>query len=288
MLKKFIPLGIGKFIQIKALFTPQKAIKQAFNLFCTPRKGRANEKHQEFFNTSIEEKFTTNNHQIQTYHWQGTGETVVLLHGWESNSFRWKSLIQVLQKENYNVIAIDAPAQGNSSGKHLNVPLYTTCAQDIISIHKPSIVIGHSLGGMTAIYHQLKYNNPSIQKIVTLGPPSELSFFIKSFQATLGFSDKFMNKMDNYLKERFGFYAKEFSVSEFAKSMTTEGLLILEKKDDLAPYKYSKRIADNWKNCELFTVKNIGHSLQSPIIDQKIISFLKTEILQESLLSFNN
>lgn len=283
MLKKLIPLVIGKLIQIKALFTPKSAIKQAFNLFCTPRKGRANKKHQDFFNTAVEEKFNTNNHQIQTYHWQGDGETIILLHGWESNSFRWQSLIEVLIKENYNIIAIDAPAQGNSSGKYLNVPLYTACVQDIIKIHKPSILIGHSLGGMTAIYNQLKYKNPCIEKIIALGPPSELSFFMKSFQMTLGFSDKFMKKMDDYLKARFGFYAREFSVAEFAKSITIGGLLILEKKDNLAPYKYSKRIADNWENCELFTVENIGHSLQSPIIDEKIVHYLKSEVLQETL-----
>jgi len=278
MLKKIIPLVIGKLLQIKALILPKKAIEQAFNIFCTPKKGRASEKHQLFFDTAIEEKFETNNHQIQTYHWKGNGKTILLLHGWESNSFRWKSLIKLLQKEDYNIIAIDAPAQGNSSGKYLNVPLYTDCANDIIKAHKPSILIGHSLGGMTAIYHQFKHYNPNIKKIIALGPPSELSFFMKSFQMTLGLSDKFMIKMDSYLKKRFGFYAKQFSVSEFAKAIKNEGLLILEKRDKLAPYKYSKRIADNWVNCELYTVENIGHSLQSQSIDYKIINYLNTNI----------
>lgn len=280
-LKKITPLIIGKFIQFKAFITPKKAIEQAFNIFCTPRKGQAKEKHQEFFDTAIEEKFSTNNHQIQTYHWEGKGKTIVLLHGWESNSFRWKSLVELLQKENYNIIAIDAPAQGNSSGKYLNVPLYTACANDVIKAHNPSILIGHSLGGMTAIYHQFKYTNPSIEKIVALGPPSELSFFMKSFQITLGLSDKFMSKMENYLNERFGFYSKQFSISEFAKSIKKEGLLILEKRDKLAPYKYSKRIADNWTNCELYTVENVGHSLQSSDINLKITSYLKQEELQK-------
>lgn len=283
MLKKLTPLAIGKYLEVKAIFTPKKATQQAFNLFCTPRKGRASERHQDFFDTAIEEKITTNNHQIQTYHWQGSGETIVLLHGWESNSFRWKSLIELLQKEDYNIIAIDAPAQGNSSGKYLSVPLYTACAKDIIAIHKPSIVIGHSLGGMTAIYHQIEHNNPCVEKVITLGPPSELIFFLKSFQEVLGLSDKFMSRMDIYLKEKFGFYAKQFSISEFAKKIKIDGLLILEKNDELAPYKYSKRIADNWKKCDLITVENIGHSLQSKVIDKNILNYLKAEVLSESV-----
>jgi len=275
MVKKIIPLCLGKYLQLKAIIAPKKAIEQAFNIFCTPQRGRATEKHQDFFDTALEEKFVTNNHEIQTYHWEGNGETIVLLHGWESNSFRWKSLVELLIKEDYNIIAIDAPAQGNSSGKYLNVPLYTACANDIINVHKPSILMGHSLGGMTAIYYQFKHNNSDLKKILTLGPPSELSLVLKSFQMTLGLSTKFMTNMNSYLFKKFGFYAEQFSISEFAKNIKTNGLLILEKRDKLAPFKYSKPIADNWENCELYTVENVGHSLQSTDINTKILNYLK-------------
>jgi len=275
MIQKIIPLAIGKYLQTKAIIAPKKATKQAFNLFCTPRKGKASAKHQEFFDTAVEERIHTNDHLIQTYLWKGTGKTILLIHGWESNSYRWKSLILKLKEENYNIIAVDAPAQGNSSGKYLSVPLYTECIKDIIANHQPAIIIGHSLGGMTAIYQQMKHNNPCVQKIIALGPPSELSFFMKSFQQTIGVSDNFMKKIDDYLKKRFGFYSKQFSISEFAKEVKIPGLLILEKRDKLAPYKYSKRIADNWTNCELYTVDGIGHSLQSVAIDEKVINYIK-------------
>ena len=276
MLQKFIPLAIGKYLQVKAIITPKKAIHEAFNIFCTPRKGKSTKKHQEFFDTSLEERIETNEHQIQTYTWVGENKTILLLHGWESNSYRWKNLILELQKNNYNIIAVDAPGQGNSSGKYLSVPLYTECVKNIIEYHKPSIIIGHSLGGMTAIYQQYKHKNSCVKKVITLGPPSELSFFMKSFQQTIGVSDKFMDKLESYLKKRFGFYSKEFSIAKFAKQINIDGLLILEKNDKLAPYKYSKRIAENWQNCELFTVEGVGHSLQSNIINKKIVTYINS------------
>ncbi len=276
MLQKIIPLAIGKYLQAKAIIAPKKAIEEAFNIFCTPRKGKATEKHQEFFDTSLEERIETNGYKIQTYTWAGENKTILLLHGWESNSYRWKTLVTELQKQNHNIIAIDAPGQGNSSGKYLSVPLYTECVKDIIETQKPSIVIGHSLGGMTAVYQQIKYLNPCIEKIIALGPPSELSFFLKSYQQTIGVSDKFMKKFDEYLKNRFGFYSKEFSIARFAKEIKIKGLLILEKNDKLAPYKYSKRIADKWVNCELYTVERIGHSLQSDGINKKIIAYINS------------
>ena len=274
-LQKLLPVLIGKQIEFRYLWNKDKATAQAFNLFCSPQKGRVLPIEANFLDSAKYKRVLTNGHKIQTYKWEGSGKTVLLVHGWESNSFRWKSLIKVLQKENYNIIAVDSPGQGYSTGKYLNVPLYTDCIKDIIEIEKPEIIIGHSLGGMTAIYHQFKYANPLIKNIIVLGPPSELKFFMKGFQDTLRLSNTFMGKMDNYLYSRFGFYAKEFSIAEFAKVIKIPGLVILEKKDKLAPYKYSKKIADNWKEGELYTVENMGHSLQSPEINEKIIDYIK-------------
>jgi len=274
LLKKCISILIGKKLMIKDIFYTRKAIKEAFNLFCTPRKGRIRPFEKDFLASADSVKIDTNDHKIQMYHWEGRGKTVFLLHGWESNSFRWKNLIPKLQEKNFNIIAIDGPAQGQSSGKYLSVPLYTACIKDIAAIYKPEIMIGHSLGGMTAIYYQYLMQSEFIEKIVTLGPPSELKLFLKDFQETLKVSDAFMKKLDTYLYECFGFYAADFSMAKFAKEIKQKGLLILEKYDELAPYPLSTKIARNWNECELFTVENIGHSLQDPKINKKIMEFL--------------
>lgn len=276
LILKCIPFLIGKKLQIQSFFNSEKAVETAFNLFCTPRKGRVRPQEKDFLASADSVKIETNNHTIQVYHWEGTGKTVILLHGWESNSYRWRFLVPLLQKQNYNILAVDAPAQGASSGKYLSVPLYTECVKDIAEIYKPEIIIGHSLGGMTAIYYQYLVQSLAIKKIITLGPPSELNLFMKGFQTTLGLTDKFMRKMNTYLNERFGFYAEEFSIANFAKELKVEGLLVLEKYDPLAPYLLSTKIARNWNNCELFTVENIGHSLQSPEINKKIVAYLES------------
>jgi len=152
--------------------------------------------------------------------------------------------------------------------------LYTECVKEIARIYKPEVLIGHSLGGMTSIYYQYLEKSSNIEKIIALGPPSELKLFMKGFQNTLKVSDNFMQKMNAYLHQRFGFYAEDFSISNFAKELKVKGLLILEKYDELAPYKLSTKIARNWKDCELYTVEDIGHSLQSQEINAKIIAFL--------------
>ena len=100
----------------------------------------------------------------ETYNWDGEKETVLLLHGWESNSFRWRNLIGHLKREGYRVLAFDAPAHGHSSGSLFNVIRYTECTQTIVSRYNPDYIIGHSVGGMTAVYHQYRFPGNSLKK----------------------------------------------------------------------------------------------------------------------------
>ena len=62
---------------------------------------------------------------IQTYHWKGSKETVLLAHGWESNSNRWRYEIEKLQTEGYTIIALDGPAHGGSGSATFNAILYS-------------------------------------------------------------------------------------------------------------------------------------------------------------------
>ena len=84
-----------------------------------------------------------------------------------------------------------------------------------------------------------------------------------------------MQKFEEFLFKKYGSYSKEFSIAKYARSLTCEGLLVLDKNDNLAPYKLSKRIANKWDNCELMSVEGIGHSLQSNQINDRILDFIK-------------
>ena len=66
------------------------------------------------------------------------------------------------------IIAIDAPAHGLSTGKEFNVPLYTEFLEIAVNKYKPHILIGHSIGGAACVYHQVKYPNTIIKKLILL------------------------------------------------------------------------------------------------------------------------
>ncbi|WP_378183221.1 alpha/beta hydrolase [Aquimarina sp. SS2-1] len=274
-LKKYIPMLIGKQLLFLFFFNKKKALHKAFILFSTPLKGKVLPDQEYFLEEAEDEVISVNGSYLQTYRWANMGETILMVHGWESNSHRWKTLIEKLHQQNYNIIAFDAPGHGNSSGKRFNVPFYTECLQKMVELYRPNYIIGHSVGGMTTIFHQYKFPNPEIAKLVVLAPPTELEVIMKNYQNTLKLSDKFMKALSQYFKDKFGFHFEEFSVAEFAKNLNHSGLLIHDKYDDIAPYSGAQKIQKNWSNVKFITTEDFGHSLFFDEVDDMIIEFLK-------------
>ncbi|MFS4493684.1 alpha/beta hydrolase [Maribacter sp. 2308TA10-17] len=269
---------IGLYFNLGSFFIPRKIAKKAFILFCTPRKGKVIKGQKGFLEDAKDLILEEDSISIQTYRWKGSGPTVLLMHGWESNTFRWRNFIPRLQKESYNIIAMDAPGHGNTSGNLLNLPLYSSCAQKVINTYHPTHIIGHSLGGMAVIYNLYKYktDNASIEKVVTLGSPSELSDFMKQYKNILGLSSRMMRLQENYFKETFGLKFADFSSSKFAKHISTKGLLIHDELDVVAPYWSSEQVHANWKGSKLVTTKGLGHSLHQDKVRDQIVYFLKS------------
>ncbi len=271
-----LPLAIGKYFNLLAAFSPGKAAHKAYILFCTPRKGKVLPIQETFLKDAAYERITVEDMEIQTYRWAGKGKKVLLLHGWESNTYRWRNLIGFLKDAKYEILAFDAPAQGHSTGKLLNVIRYTACTRTVVERYQPDYIIGHSMGGLTAVYHQYRYPENSLKKIVTIGSPSDLEDLIMQYQKILRFNDKVLNALDNYLKARFGFGIREFSTAEYAKELDIKGLLIHDEVDTIAPFSASEKVHRNWKGSQLIKTRGYGHSMHQDFVSEQILDFLNS------------
>jgi len=276
VLNKYLPLAYGSYFNILAAFSKKKAAEKAFALFCTPRKGRVRPEQQGFLKQAKSHRIKAADEELQTYHWQGDNETVLLLHGWESNAFRWRNLISYLREENYNIVAFDAPAHGHSTGTILNVPLYTECTKAVIDFYNPKILIGHSVGGMNSLYNQEKYPNKEIEKIVTIGSPSRLKDIMMHYQQILKFNDHVLNGLDDYFNASFGFSIDEFSTSTFTGHLQKKGLIIHDKEDSIAPFSASEQVHATWANSTFFKTKGFGHSMHQDEVNHHIMDFIKS------------
>ena len=272
---KYMPLLYGLYFNLLAVFSKKKAAKKAFYLFCTPRKGKVLPHQEEFLNKAKKEVVQSNNINVQVYEWAGKKETILLLHGWESNAFRWRNLISFLTKEDYTVIAFDAPAHGNSTGSVLHVPIYTEVTQSLVKKYQPKHIIGHSVGGMTTLYNNYKYNNLNVDKLIILGAPSEFYTILNNYRDMLKFDEIVFKELKEYIYDEFNFQPENFSISRYAKQNTKKGLLIHDKLDQIAPCSDSELVHKNWKNSSLLKTEGFGHSLHQDEVSNAIVKFLK-------------
>ncbi|TVZ51665.1 alpha/beta hydrolase [Dokdonia sp. Hel_I_53] len=273
--QKFLPRAIGAKINTISLYDKKKASKIAFNIFCTPRAGKVSEEQEAYLKGAKSIKLKTSKNELQSYHWPGKGKKVLLIHGWESNTYRWHLLIKDLKERDYDIYAIDAPAHGHSKGNILYVTLYAEAIQSAVQAFKPEMIVAHSIGSLATIFHNFHYKNTDLSKIVLLGPASELSEIMSDYQKILRLNERTMKALEKLVVKRFGFNFKDFSGAAFAKAIKTPTLLIHDKFDRITPIEASRAIHKNITNSKLIETEGFGHSLYQQEVRDEILKFIE-------------
>lgn len=247
----------------------------SYALFSQPRIGKLSKENlPNILKNSTSERLEYKNHHFQTYIWEGNENVLLLVHGWESNSSRWKKTLPYLQKSGSTIIALDAPAHGQSSGKEFNVPLYTEFINIAVKKYKPNIIIGHSIGGAACVYHQYLFPNSSIQKMVILGAPSDLKTLIDNYIQMLSLNSKIFTLLENRYLEIFNFKLEDFSGRIFASTISIPGIIAHDKSDKVVSFSEGKKIASSWKKARFIETENLGHSMNDADLYKEITEFL--------------
>ena len=267
--------SIGLYLNCLSYINIQKATNSAYQLFSQPRKGRLKkEKMPKTLQSATLETFQYQDENIQTYIWQGNEDIILLVHGWESNSSRWKKSLNHLKPLGKTIIAIDGPAHGLSCGKEFNAPKYAEFIQVVTQKYQPKIIIGHSIGGAAITYYLHKYKNPLVEKIVLLGSPSDLKIFSDNFVTLLGLNKKIKAKLEDYYFEKFNFHIDDFSGHLFAEHFFQKAFIAHDTNDKVVLVQEGRKYAKAWKNSTYIETSDLGHSMHDADLYQQIVRFI--------------
>ncbi|MBD0825024.1 alpha/beta hydrolase [Aestuariibaculum marinum] len=264
---------IGKLINTVSYLSPNCAAKKAVDIFSTPRKGKLHTEELEYLKSATQKTFEYDGIDIKTYFWQGTEKTILLVHGWESNSYRWKDLIDIFKAEDYNIVALDAPGHGNSGHKTFNAVLYSECINMVAQEFKPDIIIGHSIGGTASALATNNHKIP-VEKLILLGAPSNFDEVIDNYVKIMGYNKRVTKAMDAYYLKHFGKLPSFYSIKNFSEDLEADGLIIHDKKDRIISYRDALQISKYYKNAKLVKTKGFGHGLKNEIVYNHILEFL--------------
>lgn len=275
-IEKTTRLAYGQYFNFLSLLAPTRTIEQAFQTFTKVRKGSVLPHQSAFLDHAKNELLNVCDHHIQTYRWAGNKGRVLLVHGWESNTYRWHDLIEKLRMANFEILAFDAPGHGGSSGTHLPIPLYQKILQIMIDHYRPQQLIGHSVGGLTILYNEYEQPSPSVEKIVTLAAPSEFHEIMAHYRRLLNFNQRVLMGLDTYVQRTFGFQVRELSTSNFVRTNRKKGLIFHDRGDQNTPYHASEQVHANWKGSRLISTEGLGHSMQQDAVNEQLVDFLKS------------
>ena len=273
-MNSLLPKVVGAILNSIGIFNSKLASRLALLVFSKPRKGKLTTYANSFLDTANKSTLYYNDFAIQIYQWKGPKETILLAHGWESNSSRWRNEIKKLQKEGYDIIALDAPAHGGSGSDTFNAILYSEFINVVSQKFKPTIFLGHSVGAMAIIFFLHKQTYSEAKKIVLLGAPSTFTGIMERYKKMMGYSKTIDNGIDRNIELTFGHPPSYYSTAKLIKNINSHGLIFHDKRDPIIPYKDALEIDLHFKNATLISTKGLGHSLKGNYVSDEIIKFL--------------
>jgi len=274
-MKTIIMKFIGLYINLMAIIAPRYAGRFGLALFCRPFRGKMTAKQKEFLQSAAQFNLAHQNETITGYRWGGGAKKVLLVHGWQSHTYRWKAYVDQLLKHDYTVFAFDAPGHGLSTGNFLSVPLYSEVIEKMIAhIGEPDAIVGHSIGGFSSLF--TLHRNPSLSsgKLVLMAAPGEATEFFEFYKTSLRLSKHSMNLIIKAFEKRFNHGPEYFSGQKFASTVTISGLIIHDEEDDETSVEHSRRVHRQWTNSRLLVTKGYGHNLKSAEVVKEVVQFI--------------
>ena len=203
------------------------------------------------------------------YKVEGSGEDLILLHGWGANLNTFLNLSKNLS-ENFRVYSLDLPGFGESKiSKSMDIEEVTKIIKEFVDrlkINNP-ILLCHSYGGRIGIVYSSKYY---VRKLVLVSSPGvkEVSFkkrikiriykILKVFRIKLNIGSEDYKNADEIMKEMLVKTVNQDLV-EYMKGIDTQTLLMYGDKDNVTPLSMGYKINSFIKGSRVVVLKECGH-----------------------------
>jgi len=263
--------------QLLSFISPTKAANQAVSIFLNPR--RSQPKPWELKAETSGQRFKLNQ-QVSAIRWVPESndrqkKQVLLVHGWESRATQMYGFVPNLLKQGYEVVAIDMPAHGLSSGVRSDAKQF---ADSILLAEKEcgkfDIIIAHSMGAGATSHAVAK--GLSSEKLVLISAASSIETILNRFGKFIGLNTKATKSFVNLVGEEVGVTASDIDSVTMAQSNSIPTLFIHDRVDYEVPLSEAEILLPLFKNSDIFITEGLGHRkiLKSQLVMEKINSFV--------------
>lgn len=253
---------------------PSLAADFAIKIFATPRRVARPEWEQKIAATGQPAKV---NDRIAILRW-GLREApiVLLVHGWAGRGTQLGFLVEPLLALGYQVVAMDAPAHGDSRGRRVNASIF---AEAIVSVQKDigpfAAVCAHSFGAAALVLAMSR--GLKTGKAVCVAAPSEVLWIVHAFSKRMGLSPWAVRAFKRKIEAWAGVRLEEVSITKIGPSLANvPALIVHDPEDPDVPFENAEEYTEYWKGSRLLVLEGVGHRkiLKSPKFIEAVTGFL--------------
>lgn len=254
------------------------AISAVDQLF-TPRRKPLSQSKQNLLKSAKLLKVPYGEIELNGYSWGRVGSTILLVHGWEQCSSSMSAFINPLLQNGYKVVAFDHPAHGESQGTQTHLVDMAGAIRtfiDYIGVGSVQGIIGHSAGAASAAMMLAWNRDVTIEKLVLISVPCELTNVIKRFATLTSFPEDLVDNMYQCIELRLRKPIEEISLPKVTYLLKMPTLVIHDRNDREIPFSDAQALTAKWLEAKFIATSGLGHRriLSEPTVIEQIIKFL--------------
>lgn len=191
--------------------------------------------------------------------WGSSGPVVLAMHGWSGRATQFAAFIEPLVASGRQVVALEAPAHGQSPGQEAHVFAFTESILEIAAELKGlESVIGHSMGGSAALH--AVHLGLSAERVVTIGAPAALPRVLARYSRWLSLPQAAERRFVEAVDRHVGIKSDELDFARHAPKPGVSGLIVHDRDDREVPYSEAEALSAAWPQAQLLGTNGLGHS----------------------------
>jgi pimeloyl-ACP methyl ester carboxylesterase len=202
--------------------------------------------------------------RVVTYRWGDGKRPVLLVHGWQSRASCFAAFVQPLLDLGMSPVSFDAPANGDSQGRHTTILEYEAAIDQITASSDPfEGVIAHSFGAL-AVLDALR-GRMERARVVTIAGISEFSFLHTAFCRELGLSPgaamRLRSMVDTRLFPDISDAWSQFDAAREPDEIRGDLLVIHSRDDARVPVIHAERLSGAYPGrSRIEILDGLGHN----------------------------
>lgn len=267
--------------RVLSALSPALAARLALRLFITPVARPVSAEETAFLATARTRVLTTGHGRIHTYEWPAAGPTVLIVHGWISNTGRLRHAIAALHAGGFRIVAFDGPGHGRSSGRYADLHAFRDTATAVLSEFGPvSAIVAHSFGALAVAVWLAEGTPVDMRAAVLVGMPQDVGYILESFTVAMALRPKVIERMRALFYARYGAWPEFYEAGALAAQIRLPVLLMHGAADEFVPVAHASATHQQLAQGELSIRPHLKHS--APLSDaaslDAIAGFLRRHV----------